>query len=60
VFQNTSAIVCTFAGPNPLTVNYNVTSSLVHFEKKNIFYSMKNALVYYIAGVGLAPGVKLF
>jgi hypothetical protein len=29
---------------------YNATSSLVRFQNKNIFYSLKNALVYFNAG----------
>jgi hypothetical protein len=30
---------------------YNATSSLVHFENRNIFSSVKNASDYYNAGV---------
>jgi hypothetical protein len=42
-------------GANPTIVSYsasavkiyNATNSLVRFENKNIFFNLKNALVYY-------------
>jgi hypothetical protein len=34
-------------GPNPMTVSHNVTSSLVRFENKNVFFNLKKPYVAY-------------
>jgi hypothetical protein len=36
-------------GANPTTASYNAMSSLVRFEHKNIFSTLKKALVYHDA-----------
>jgi hypothetical protein len=41
---------------NSTIASYNATSSLVRFENKNVFLYYENALAYYNAGVGSAPG----
>jgi hypothetical protein len=62
-------------GANPMIVsynaravrNYNVTSSLVHFETNTFSFPLKNALTYYNDGIlvvnsevfGLAPGTDV-